>query len=522
VTAEPHAARGASTIEGVRLPALAVQRLSKSFGPTQALRDVSFAVAAGHVHGLVGGNGSGKSTLIKILAGVHRGDAGTVRVGGEAIEADAMSPAVALRSGLRFVHQDPAVFGDLTVAENLAIGGAEGFPARRGRIAWRELHERSDRLLERFQIDARATDRLHTLRPAQRTMVAIARALQDRGDEGAGTILVLDEPTASLPEHEVETLLDAIRRYAAAGETILYVSHRLEEVLSIIDDVTVLRDGAHVLTQPATGLTTDDLVMAILGRRLDTAPALGGARVAGPVRLALSHLAGGPLKDVSLDVHEGEIVGIAGLLGAGRSELLRMVFGAHERTGGTMTLDGASHAPATPTAAIRAGVALVPEDRALDAAFPDLSVTANLSIAQLGRYRRGPRLRRAAERADADRAIAAFGIRAPGRDAPLSALSGGNQQKVVVARWLSRSPRLLLLDEPTQGVDVGARAELYDLISGARADGLAVLVVSSDLEELAHVCDRVLVLRDGRITAQARGADLDPHHLTELLYVEEP
>jgi ribose transport system ATP-binding protein len=495
--------------------ALAVERLSKTFGPTRALRDVSLAIAPGRVHGLVGGNGSGKSTLIKVLAGVHRGDpGGTLRVDGDAVAADAMTPALAMRHGLRFVHQDPAVFAELTVAENLALGSAAGFPRRLGRIAWRELRAGAERLLRRFEIDARPSDRLEDLRPAQRTMVAIARALQ-----GGGSVLVLDEPTASLPEPEVETLLAAIRRYAAAGQTILYVSHRLEEVLSLVDDVTVLRDGQHVLTRPAAGLGIDELVAAIVGRSLEHAPSRGGDH--GPVRLAVRGLTGGPLKDVTLDVHGGEVVGIAGLLGAGRSELLRMIFGAYERDAGTLALDGVAYAPGSPAEAMDAGVAFVPEDRARDAAFADLSVTANLSVARLGHFRRGARLDRTAERAAADRSIAVFGIRCPGRDAPLSALSGGNQQKVVVARWLSRAPRLLLLDEPTQGVDVGARAELYDVIAEAGADGLGVLLVSSDLEELARVCDRVLVLRDGRITAQARGGALTAHRLTELLHAEE-
>jgi ABC-type sugar transport system ATPase subunit len=520
VTPEPHGVHAAAVIHGERLaPALAVERLAKRFGPTRALQDVSFAVGRRRVHGLIGGNGSGKSTLIKILAGVHRADpGGVVRIGGVAIAADAMTPSTAMRNGLRFVHQDPGVFSELTVAENLAIGSASGFPAPHGRIAWRRLRAAAAEVLERFEVDARPSDRLGDLRPAQRTMVAIARALQDR--HGGGSVLLLDEPTASLPDHEVETLLSAIRHYAAAGETIIYVSHRLEEVLAIVDDVTVLRDGRHVMTRAAQGLTTDDLVAAIVGRALDLRAPLDGGTSPGRVRVAVEGIAGGPLHDVSLAVRAGEIVGLAGLLGAGRSELLRMIFGALDRERGAMMLDGEPYDPSSPADAMRAGVAFVSEDRASDAAFLDLSVTANLSIVQLERYRRGIRLRRRAERADADRAIDDFGIRAPGCDAPLAALSGGNQQKVIVARWLRRAPKLLLLDEPTQGVDVGARAELYDLIAAARADGLAVLLASSDLDELAHVSDRVLVLRDGRIAAQADGSGITAHHITELLHTE--
>lgn len=505
-------------MEGVRelsSTALDVEHLSKHFGPTQALNDVSLTIGRGRVHGLVGGNGSGKSTLIKVLAGIHAGEPGGVlRVNGTEIAADAMTPGLAMQLGLRFVHQDPAVYPALSVAENLAIGSAGGFPTRGGRIRWKVLEKRSAQLLERFGIEARPSDPLDQLRPAVQTMVAIARALRDGGDDGS--VLVLDEPTAALPEHEVDTLLSAIRRYSADGETILYVSHRLDELLAIVDDVTILRDGAVVTTRTATGLSTDDLVAGIVGRALEltTRPVrdLSGA----PIRLTLDGVSGGPLREVSMAVRAGEIVGVAGLLGSGRSELLRMIFGDLNRAAGTMILDGEPYAPTRPYAAMARGVALVPEDRARDAAFPDLSVTHNLTIARLERFRRLGRLRRRAEAEDSADTVAAFGVRAPGCDAPLTALSGGNQQKVVVARWLRRSPRLLLLDEPTQGVDVGARRDLYELIARARADGLSVIVVSSDFEELAHVCDRVVALRDGRITAETAG-NVDADQITRLV-----
>jgi ribose transport system ATP-binding protein len=500
--------------------ALAVERLSKTFGATRALRDVSISVGKGRIHGLVGGNGSGKSTLIKILAGVLRGDAGgIVRVGGEELAAEEVTPAIAMRCGLRFVHQDPATFPAMTVAENFAIGSVHGFPRTGVRIEWRELRSRTREALERFEIWARPDDPLEQLAPAQRTMVAIARALRAH-DEGGDVVLVLDEPTASLPEHEVETLLDAIRRCAAAGETILYVSHRLEEVLSIIDEVTVLRDGAVVMTGTAVEVTTDDLIEAIVGQALELESRTERDRSSTAV-LEIEHLQGGPLTDVSLQVGAGEIVGVAGLLGSGRSELLRMVFGALEPVGGRMLLDGARFAPTAPGEAMEAGIAFVPEDRSRDAAFPDLSVSTNLGIAQLDEYRSGVRLGDRRMRADATDSIARFGIRCPHRDVPLSTLSGGNQQKTVVARWLRRNPRLFLMDEPTQGVDVGARQDLYRLIEDGRAKGMAVLMVSSDLDELATVCDRVLVLRDGCVAGEARDASLTAHRLSALMYGEE-
>ena len=507
-------------------PALVVRGVSKTFGSTAALVDVDMTVGTGRVHGLLGGNGSGKSTLIKVLAGIHHGDpGGTIRLGTREVAADEISPALSLASGLRFVHQDPGVFASMTVAENLALGGGPGFPTRGGRVHWAALRRRARGLLERFEIEASPDDRLEHLRQAERTMVAIARALQDEGDDAGDDgrrVLVLDEPTASLPEHEVETLLQAVRRCAGHGHAVVYVSHRLEEVVGLVDDLTVLRDGRVVASRSAEGLTTGPLIEAIVGRSLAPDERAGREPATGDARLTVEGLRGGPLRDVSFDVRRGEIVGVAGLLGSGRTELLQMLFGALPRDGGTVRLDGAPCAPRRPSAAMRDGIAFVPEDRTRDAAFVDLTVAVNLSAAQTERYRRRGRLDMRAERRDAATSIEEFGVRAPGPTALLSALSGGNQQKVVLARWLRRDPRLLLLDEPTQGVDVGARADLYALIEQAAARSMATLVVSSDFEELAHVADRVLVLRDGRIAADVPRERVTAHHLTDLLYAEDP
>jgi len=505
--------------------ALTVEHLSKTFGATRALNGVGFAVEPGRIHGLLGGNGSGKSTLIKILAGVYRGDpGGTLTLAGRTVASDETTPELARACGLRFVHQDPGVFPLLTVAENMAIGSADGFPTTAlGGIGWRRLRERTRALLERFEIDARPDDVLGELRPADHTMIAIARALQGDGRDGGDedvSLLVLDEPTASLPEHEVELLLAALRRYAQAGFAILYVSHRLDEVLSVVDDVTVLRNGRHVITRDADGLTQDELIEHIVGRPLERVFAeTSEQHVADPV-LEVAHLRGGPLRDVGFRVRRGEILGVAGLLGSGRTELLRTIFGAYAADG-EMTLDGRRFRPRSPEDAMRSGVAYVPEHRLLDAAFPDLSVRENLSAAQLGRYwsRRG--FQHARERRDARRSIDDFSILTDGDRALFSSLSGGNQQKVVLARWLRRNPRLLLLDEPTQGVDVGARADVYAAVRAAVQDGMAAILVASDLEELAHVSDRVLVLREGRIVAECSGGGLEAHRLTELMLAEE-
>ncbi|GAA1862406.1 ribose ABC transporter ATP-binding protein RbsA [Pseudonocardia ailaonensis] len=501
------------------MTALAVRGVTKTFGATRALDDVSFDVRTGQIHGLLGGNGSGKSTLIKIMAGVYTADAGELQVGDRPVAADATSPARARQSGLRFVHQSTSTFPELTLAENIAIG--DRFPTSAGRVRWSELRRHTEQLLERFEIDAHPRDRLGDLRPADQTMVAIARALQD--DSAGLSVLVLDEPTASLPEHEVSVLLDALRRYAAAGQTILYVSHRMDEVLSLTDAMTVLRDGQHVITCSTEGMTEAEMVSHIVGRPVERVFAETAAdpdTVGEPV-LEVDGLVGGPLRGIDLSVSAGEIVGIAGLLGSGRTELLRMIFGDHPVEAGTIRLAGSTVHPRTPGEAMRLGIAHVPEHREAEAAFLDLSVRENLSAAEVVKYWVGGRLDRRRERQDAERAITDFAVRTAGQDALMSSLSGGNQQKVILARWLRRQPRLLLLDEPTQGVDVGARADVYAAIRAAVNDGMAAVVVSSDFDELAHACDRVLVLRDGRITAEVRGDDLHRHRLTELVYTKE-
>lgn len=502
-------------------PALRIRNVSKTFGLAKALDDVSFEVEHGEIHALLGGNGSGKSTLIKILAGVYHGDEdeGTLEFSGRAVPAHSTSPALARENRLRFVHQNPGLFADLTVADNVAM--RSGFPTRVGGIRKRVLHKRVAGLLEAFEIDARPGDLLGDLRPADQTMVAIARALE-RSDGEPPSLLVLDEPTASLPQGEVDVLLAALRRRAQTGQGIIYVSHRIDEVMSIADSVTVLRDGRHIVTRPAEGLTEAALTEYIAGRPIER---LFGERAdseevaKADVVLSVRNVSGGPLRDVSFELHRGEILGIAGLLGSGRTELLRMIFGALKADSGSVLLDGEEVLGQGRTrGAMQRGIAYVPEDRTLDAAFPDLTVRNNLSMGQISKYRRLGFMRAKPEREDAVASISEFGIQPPTDEAVFSTLSGGNQQKVVVARWLRRSPSVLLLDEPTQGVDVGARADVYESIRRATADGMAVVLVSSDFEELVHASDRALVLRDGEIAAELPKERLDRETLTYLTY----
>jgi ribose transport system ATP-binding protein len=501
-------------------PVVSIKDLSKSYGATAALRDVSFSVEGGHIHALIGGNGSGKSTLIKVLAGVVRADpGGQVLLGGETIPASRLSPALAARAGLHFVHQDPGIFPVLTVAENLAIGrGFETTTA--GRIAWRRQHRRAASLLARFDVEVDPAAPAARLRPAERTMVAIARALQDQEETSSG-VLLLDEPTAALSVAEVDLLLAALRRYAGRGQTIVLVSHRLDEVLAVADTVTVLRDGRHVHTGALAGHTTASLAELILGRRLEapavTPPDSHPPRPEPPV-LSVRGLSAGALSGIDLDLRAGEIVGIAGLVGSGRSTLLRALFGATPARSASIAIDGRPVRLQEVDTAMSAGVAYVPEDRSRDAAFIDLPLTHNLSATDVSRYWNRGRLSHRRERRDAAESVRSFGIAAPSIDAALSVLSGGNQQKVILARCLRRRPRILLLDEPTQGVDVGARAEIHRLIRAAVAGGGCALVVSSDLEELAGLASRVVGLAGGRLSGEVTGAGIQPAQLVKLAY----
>jgi ribose transport system ATP-binding protein len=512
---------GAEGGPAVAVPALRLAHLSKTFVGTRALVDVDLTVNVGEIHALVGGNGSGKSTLIKILAGVYQADpGGTIEVAGASpVPADHWNPNRAFAAGMRFVHQNPGVFNTLTVAENIAIG--HGFPTTAGRIRWNDLRKRTQELIDRYAIRATPDAPLIALNPADRTMVAVARALQDVGSGlDAGGLLVLDEPTSALPAADIEVLLTALRRCAAAGQTILYVSHRIDEVLALADRVTVLRDGYRVATQPALELTEAKLVELIAGRSVATdsrARAVGGGA---DVVLQLHQVDAGRLRGIDLTVRRGEVLGIAGLQGSGRSTLLRTIFGAVPIQSGSIVLNGQMARFSRPGRAIAAGVSYVPEDRR-EAVFAAQSVRENISAGGVMAYWRRLRLQHGHERRDAVEAMRSFLVRAASDKAPLATLSGGNQQKVVLARWLRRQPPVILLDEPTQGVDVGARQEIYELIQRSADAGAAVMVASNDFEELVRVCGRVVVLRDGRIVGEQVAPHLDSHRLTELAYRSE-
>ncbi|WP_238440962.1 sugar ABC transporter ATP-binding protein [Frankia sp. AgW1.1] len=479
---------------------LRVSHLSKTFVGTKALDDLSLQVGAGEILAVVGQNGSGKSTLVKLLAGVHQPDPGaTIEVG------DGSGRLVPARDGrgLHFIHQDLGLLPMLSTTENLDLGRPLGSrwitPARRGE------HVRAQRLTARFGADIDVRAPVALLSPAERAIVAIARAMD--GWQHPENVLVLDEPTTAFHRDEVARLFEAVRRVAAAGAGIIFISHRLDEVRALADRVVVLRDGRLVAEAAAGQLDDDSLVRAIVGTAVtDARPAASGSEA---VVLEVDDLRGARVDGVSLRLRAGEVVGVSGVLGSGRENVNALLFGSVRRRGGRVSLGGTELAPGDLTSAIERGAAFVPADRHRLGAVMTMSMRENLTLPALRRLRgRLGALRLTAERAEARRWVDEVELRPPLADRPLSTFSGGNQQKVVLAKWLRTSPRLLLLDEPTQGVDIGAKAAIYRLIQRAAAQGTAVLVSSADAKELVSICDRVLLVERGRIVGELTGAAL--------------
>jgi ribose transport system ATP-binding protein len=495
---------------------LQLRDISKSFGGTTALDRVTFGVRRAEIHALCGGNGSGKSTLIKILAGVHKGDTGLITVNDSVCDATKTTPTWAESAGLHFVHQAVGVFPDRTVAENFALASTYGARSLE-RIAWRRLHRQVKEILERFDVDVSTHATMGDLAVATQMMVAVARSLRNEAEPGRG-ILILDEPTAALPSHEAETVLEAMTKYAQRGHAVIFVTHRLREVFETATTATFLRNGRHIETSPLSALTERDFIERITGGSSVQLDRTRGRVVTDKPRLVVKGLAVGPLSDASLSVMPGEVVGLSGLLGSGRSALMQGLFGARALRAGSVHVDGAKFAPTAPRMAIARRVVYLPEDRAGQAAFPELSVRENLTAATLDRYWRRIRISRGAEIKDVNAEIRRFGVVVSSSEALFSSMSGGNQQKVILARWLAANPVLLMLDEPTQGVDVGARRAIHAQVREFASRGGSVIVASSDPGELAEICDRVVGIWQGRIVGEARGSDLTTGRCAELAY----
>lgn len=513
---------------------LDVDGVSKTYGGVQALSNVRLAIAPGQVHALVGENGAGKSTLIKIIAGVVAPDAGVVRVDGRVVPAGRV--LAARDAGLATIYQESTAFPDLNAVDNLFVGREQGMRSRMGLLDRHRMRAQTIEILaelgEHIDVDRPVAE----LSLASRQMIAIARALSQRS-----TILILDEPTASLSAPECDALFRAMATLRARGIGMLYVSHRLAEIFALSDQVTVLRDGHVVAHRPTREFTEASLIHSMVGREIvsfaspadsavesaeDDAPATQtrASATSSPRRavLTVTRLTREPaFRDVSFTVHAGEIVGLAGLVGAGRSDVARAVFGVDRLTHGEVTVDGRRLTPGAVTEAVAAGVALVPEDRQQLGLVLPVSVRENLLLSVLRRVTRyGIRARRV-EQAMVHQLITSLDIRAESPDMPVDALSGGNQQKVVVGKWLATQPRVLMLDEPTRGVDVGAKAELYRLIRSLAHDGMATLLISSDLPEILALSDRILVMRQGIIAGELSRADATEERILALAMPDE-
>lgn len=535
---------------------LEVRDIAKRFGVTQALDDVSVDFRAGEVHALMGENGAGKSTLGKVIAGLHRPDVGQVRIRAAGDRGFTTLPPgdldAAFAAGIRIVHQELAQCPNLTVAENLCLHDLPR--GRLGLVDRRTMRVRAARLLAELEPSIDVDAPLGTLSPGHRQIVQIAGALDDGGRHGAGgggggggRVIVFDEPTSSLSIAEVERLLKIVRDLAARGLAIIYVSHRMGEIFAACDRVTVLRDGKYVATSDVASIDEPALVEQMIGRRLPpharaAASAEGqaagevsaiqaiaddgrSARHAGDVLLEVRNISSpGRVRDVSLNVRAGEVLGIGGLVGAGRSELLDAMFGLDKRATGAVRIAGQPIRRGDPRAMIRAGAGYIPEDRKLQGLFFLLGVGENILLPympRLARFGGGWGLRNLrAERAHVRERIGIFQIKAASPAVPPSALSGGNQQKLLIARWMGESTRVLLLDEPTRGIDVGTKSEIYRLVRHAASQGAAVVLISSEMPELLALSDRIAVMCGGRITGELSGAEMTQERILRLATLE--
>jgi len=484
--------------------------VAKSFGAVRALRGVSFGVNAGEAHALVGENGAGKSTLMKILAGITRPDAGAILWDGATL--DLPTPRHALDRGIGMVYQETVLFPNLSVTENI-FAGRERVGAA-GRLRKREMRERTVALLHDLGLSLSPDVEAESLNAAERQLLQIARALAFEC-----RMLILDEPTTCLTEAESAELFTILDRLKAAGLTLIYVSHKLQEVFRLCDRITVLRDGAHVVTSSRSETSPNAVVRSMVGRDLEvnTRSRADRAAIEGETPLlSVTGLTRPPwFEDVSFSLRPGEILGLFGLVGSGRSELAETLFGLHAADAGTVVLNGAPFRAPNPIDAVRAGLAFVPEDRQRQGLFFNLDVGENLAVTRewAASHRR---IDTRAEAAAGEALLEGFRIKASGLDATPDSLSGGNQQKVLLARWLSTAPRLLILDEPTKGVDVGAKYEIHERIRQEAGRRMACLLISSELPEVLALADRILVLREGRVRGTLQASEASEESVMRL------
>ena len=491
-------------------PLLSMRGIDKAFGGVPALRGAALAVERGEVHALIGQNGAGKSTLIKILTGAYARDAGEVLFDG--VARAFRSPLEAQHAGISTIYQELNLIPLRSVAENVFVGRE---PRRWGFVDWRRVHAEAERILGGLGLEVDVRRALRDCSTATQQMVAIARAVS-----AEAKLVIMDEPTSSLNSAEVESLFGVIRRLKAGGVAVIFVSHRLDELYAVCDRITVMRDGRTVAERELAGFDKLALVHSMLGRELSALEAAGHGRDAraGEETLRLTHLkSGARVQDATLAVRRGEIVGLAGLLGAGRTEVARCVFGADPIERGELSIMGRTVAPKEPADAIARGVGYLSEDRKVEGIVPDLSVRENLTLVLLPRLARWGVVDRRRQDEVARRYVERLHIRCASLEQPIRELSGGNQQKVLLARWLSAEVLLLLLDEPTRGIDVGAKAEIIRLVGELAAQGLSALMIASELEELVAASDRVVVLRDGRTVRELEAESVSEPAIMEAM-----
>lgn len=489
------------------VPTMELQGISKDFSGVHALRDVFLEIAAGEVVALVGENGAGKSTLLRILSGDHIPNGGTLRVDGEVVSFD--TPSAARSKGIRVIYQEPEIIPHVSVAENIFVGGLHS----RGRLYHRDaMLTKATALIHQFGFGGiiLAETLGDQLSPAQRQVVEILRALVDNVK-----LIAFDEPTSSLSDHEVDSLFKLIRRLQKNAVAIVYVSHRLKEIFQIADRVEVLRDGRNVGGRKVADATTDELVKMMVGRDLGDI-FVHAPHAAGEIVMSVQDATSDDVTGVSFDVRSGEVVALAGLVGAGRTELTRVLIGDVALRSGKVLVDGKPVRLRNPRDAVQAGIGLAPEERKTEALLMQRTVRDNISLAVLRRIRRWRFVDRQAERELVRGYIEDLNIRTPSMEQEVSKLSGGNQQKVVVARWLARHPKVLILDEPTRGVDVGAKMEIYAIINELVTAGTAVLVVSSELPEVLGLADRIVVMQGGRVTGELSRAEATEERILTL------
>lgn len=499
--------------------------ISKRFGITQALDDVTVDFAKGEVHALMGENGAGKSTLGKVIAGLHKQDTGDVVIEGQTLEPGSLDGAFA--AGIRIVHQELAQCPNLSVAENLCL---HAIPKKGFTVDFAAMQKRAARLVHKIEPSIDVSKPLGLLSPGHRQICQIAAALDEDGPHGGAKAIVFDEPTSSLSIHETDRLLEIARDLAASGVTVIYVSHRMSEIFACCDRVSVLRDGKYVATSVVADIDEPTLVEQMIGRRISTPGAKSAEALAdaagvehkvtpdAPVKLRVRDInSPGKVQAASLEVRAGEVLGIGGLVGAGRSELLDAIFGLDSLATGSVEVDGVDVSGRGCRNSIGAGMGYVPEDRRRQGLFFNLGVDENILAPMMPELATAGLRDLGAEYTEAERRVKRFQIKTASlRQTTPDELSGGNQQKLLIARWMRDTTKVLLLDEPTRGIDVGTKAEVYRLVQEAAASGLAVLLVSSEMPELLALSDRILVMGDGRIRGELSGADMTQVNIMTL------